>query len=177
MLKALHLPGGGGGGGLVVYQLSGEAAEGGGGDGGGKRRRKVALLFVTADKTVAQRALARAAPPGLPGPHARIMAHRERWMLPSPFCSRKSLQQRQSMQASRQRIARQLLAGGGSGGKRRVAQDGYRCFSSSVRQNQQQPPKSRPQDEAPQTTHFGFETIAEALKEQRGNHFTHSSTL
>ena len=63
MLKALHLPGGGGGGGLVVYQLSGEAAEGGGGDGGGKRRRKVALLFVTADKTVAQRALARAAPP------------------------------------------------------------------------------------------------------------------
>jgi len=66
MLKALHLPGGGGGGGLVVYQLSGEAAEGGGGDGGGKRRRKVALLFVTADKTVAQRALARAAPPACP---------------------------------------------------------------------------------------------------------------
>jgi len=80
------------------------------------------------------------------------------------------------MQASRQRIARQLLGGGGGGGQR-VAQEGYRCFSCSVRQNQQQPPKSRPQDEAPQTTHFGFETIAEALKEQRGNHFTHSSIL
>jgi len=92
------------------------------------------------------------------------------------LCSRKSLQQRKSMQASRQRIARQLLGSGGSGGNKRVAQAGYRCFSCSVRQNQQQPPKSRPQDEAPQTTHFGFETIAEALKEQRGKHFTHFST-
>ncbi|KAG9388391.1 ubiquinone biosynthesis methyltransferase coq5 protein [Pyrenophora tritici-repentis] len=66
------------------------------------------------------------------------------------------------MQASRQRIARQLLAGG----KRR---DSYRCFSCSARRNQEQPPKStRPQDGGnQQTTHFGFETIAEALKEQR----------
>ncbi|CAA9956583.1 ubiquinone biosynthesis methyltransferase coq5 protein [Pyrenophora teres f. maculata] len=70
------------------------------------------------------------------------------------------------MQASRQRIARQLLAGG----KRRVAGDRYRSFSCSVRQKQEQspPPKSRPQHGGEQqTTHFGFETIAEALKEQR----------
>ncbi|KAB2111013.1 hypothetical protein AG0111_0g1728 [Alternaria gaisen] len=66
------------------------------------------------------------------------------------------------MQASRQRIGRQLL----DGSKRRVAREPYRCFSCSVRQAQQTPPPKSPQD-GPQTTHFGFETISEALKEQR----------
>jgi len=87
MLKALHLPSGGGGG-LVVYQLSGEAAEGGG---SGKRRRKVALLFVTADTAVAQRALARDGPACPDHMRASWRIEKE-WKLPSPFCSRKLLQ-------------------------------------------------------------------------------------
>jgi hypothetical protein len=44
---------------------------------------------------------------------------------------------------------------------------GNRCFSCSARQEQQTPPPKPPQQRN-QTTHFGFETIAEALKEQRG---------
>ncbi|KAJ4371617.1 2-hexaprenyl-6-methoxy-1,4-benzoquinone methyltransferase [Neocucurbitaria cava] len=68
------------------------------------------------------------------------------------------------MQSSRTRIGRQLL----EGSKRRVVREPYRCFSCSVRQAQQQtPPPKSPQDGRPSTTHFGFETIAEALKEQR----------
>ncbi|EMD68041.1 hypothetical protein COCSADRAFT_108064 [Bipolaris sorokiniana ND90Pr] len=74
------------------------------------------------------------------------------------------------MQASRQQIGRQLL----SGRRRPAVGEAYRCFSCSTRQARPQhpssppppPPPKSPQD-APQTTHFGFETIAEALKEQR----------
>ncbi|KAI8935247.1 hypothetical protein NX059_007836 [Plenodomus lindquistii] len=66
------------------------------------------------------------------------------------------------MQTSRSRIGRQLLAG-----SRRGNVGGYRCFGCTPGQAQQQtPPPKSPQD-APSTTHFGFETIAEALKEQR----------
>ncbi|KAF1836143.1 ubiquinone/menaquinone biosynthesis methyltransferase ubiE [Decorospora gaudefroyi] len=71
------------------------------------------------------------------------------------------------MQASRQRIVgRQWL----ESSKRRVAREPpYRYFSCSQRQAQTPPPpKKSPQDgPASTTTHFGFETIAEALKEQR----------
>jgi hypothetical protein len=69
-----------------------------------------------------------------------------------------------NMQASRQRVARQLL----NGSKTRVAREPYRCFSCSVRQAQEQTPPPKSPRDAPQTTHFGFETISEALKEQRG---------
>ncbi|PSN73687.1 UbiE/COQ5 methyltransferase [Corynespora cassiicola Philippines] len=68
------------------------------------------------------------------------------------------------MRASRVLFRRQALAGV----KRRAAGEQYRCFSCSVRQAQQQqtpPPKSSRDSQG--TTHFGFETIAEALKEQR----------
>lgn len=69
-----------------------------------------------------------------------------------------------NMQASRTQIGRQLLAGS----KRKVARESYRCFSCSIRQAQQQtPPPKSPQD-GRGTTHFGFETVTEALKEQRG---------
>ncbi|KAI4642844.1 hypothetical protein J4E93_006913 [Alternaria ventricosa] len=70
------------------------------------------------------------------------------------------------MQTSRQRIGRQLLGGRKSG----VAREPYRCFSCSIRQAQQAtPPPKSPQNggSGQQTTHFGFETISEALKEQR----------
>lgn len=67
------------------------------------------------------------------------------------------------MQTSRTRLGRQLLAES----RRAARREPYRCFSCSVRQAQQQtPPPKAPQD-ARGTTHFGFETIAEALKEQR----------
>ncbi|KAL1801496.1 hypothetical protein ACET3X_001838 [Alternaria dauci] len=67
------------------------------------------------------------------------------------------------MQAPRQRIGRQLLGAS----KRRVAGEPYRCFSCSVRQAQQQTPPPKSPQNGSQTTHFGFETISEALKEQR----------
>lgn len=66
------------------------------------------------------------------------------------------------MQASRSRVGRQVLAASTRG---KIG--GYRCFGCTARQAQQQtPPPKSPQD-APSTTHFGFETISEALKEQR----------
>ncbi|KAF2830897.1 UbiE/COQ5 methyltransferase [Ophiobolus disseminans] len=67
------------------------------------------------------------------------------------------------MQASRTQIGRQLLAGS----KRRIAREPYRCFSCSIRQAQQQTPPPKPPQDVRGTTHFGFETVAEALKEQR----------
>ncbi|KAF1845521.1 UbiE/COQ5 methyltransferase [Cucurbitaria berberidis CBS 394.84] len=67
------------------------------------------------------------------------------------------------MQSSRTQLGRQLLGAS----KRRVAREPYRCFSCSVRQAQQQPPPPKSPQDGPSTTHFGFETIAEALKEQR----------
>ncbi|USP81500.1 uncharacterized protein yc1106_08774 [Curvularia clavata] len=72
------------------------------------------------------------------------------------------------MHAPRQQMGRQLLASS----KRRTVGESYRCFSCSIRQARPQqqspppPPPKSPQDGSP-TTHFGFETIAEALKEQR----------
>ena len=70
------------------------------------------------------------------------------------------------VQAPRTLLRRQLLAGG----KRRAVAVPYRCFSCSIRHAQQQtppPPPKSPQD-GQGTTHFGFETVTEALKEQRG---------
>ncbi|KAF2003736.1 UbiE/COQ5 methyltransferase, partial [Amniculicola lignicola CBS 123094] len=63
---------------------------------------------------------------------------------------------------SRVLLKRQLLAGG----KRRAIKEPFRCFSCSARQFQQ-PPSPKSSQDAPGTTHFGFETIAEALKEQK----------
>ncbi|KAL5118501.1 2-hexaprenyl-6-methoxy-1,4-benzoquinone methyltransferase [Pleosporales sp. CAS-2024a] len=69
------------------------------------------------------------------------------------------------MSASRTPLGRQLLAGGRHGA---AAREPYRCFSCKARHAQQHtPPPARPQDGAQATTHFGFETVAEALKEQR----------
>ncbi|KAF2193379.1 hypothetical protein K469DRAFT_549715 [Zopfia rhizophila CBS 207.26] len=68
-----------------------------------------------------------------------------------------------NIQTSKLLLRHQLL----EGAKRRISREPYRCFSCSIRhaQHQSQPPKS-PQD-TPGTTHFGFEKVAEALKEQR----------
>jgi len=70
-------------------------------------------------------------------------------------------------QATRVLARRQLLVEGTRG----VSRGGYRCFSCTARsgQGQQQTPAPRkdPRDPAG-TTHFGFETVAEALKEQKG---------
>lgn len=82
-----------------------------------------------------------------------------------------------SAQFARALFRRQLLAGS----KRRagvVEREQYRCFSCSVRQAQQQhtpPPKST--QDGPGTTHFGFQTVAEALKEQKGMLITISIAL
>ncbi|OCL08539.1 hypothetical protein AOQ84DRAFT_388780 [Glonium stellatum] len=43
----------------------------------------------------------------------------------------------------------------------------YRCLSCSAQNAQQQNTPPPPGQDAPKTTHFGFETIAEALKEQK----------
>ncbi|KAF2760287.1 ubiquinone biosynthesis methyltransferase coq5 [Pseudovirgaria hyperparasitica] len=54
--------------------------------------------------------------------------------------------------------------------RRTTEKGGYRCFSCSIRQSLQQssPRKVPPQkDEAGRTTHFGFETIDESLKESK----------
>jgi hypothetical protein len=95
---------------------------------------------------------------------ARAITHRESYAKRSSTCHPI---RHANMQASRTQIGRQLLAAS----KGRVAREPYRCFSCSVRQAQQQtpppPPPKAPQD-AQGTTHFGFETVAEALKEQRG---------
>ena len=45
----------------------------------------------------------------------------------------------------------------------------YRCFSSSIQNAQQQNTSPPPGQDTPKTTHFGFETIAEALKEEKGS--------
>ncbi|KAH9862601.1 hypothetical protein IAQ61_010019 [Plenodomus lingam] len=66
------------------------------------------------------------------------------------------------MQTSQSRIGRQLLVG-----LRRGNTGGHRCFSCTARQAQQQTPPPKNQQDAPSTTHFGFQTIAEAIKEQK----------
>lgn len=48
----------------------------------------------------------------------------------------------------------------------------YRCFSCSARQAQQQQTPPKPTQNNDGTTHFGFETVAEALKEQKGMSWT-----
>ncbi|ORY08519.1 UbiE/COQ5 methyltransferase [Clohesyomyces aquaticus] len=67
------------------------------------------------------------------------------------------------MQASRSLLSRQLLREVRQG----VAREPYRCFSCTVRHAQQQPPPPKSPQDAPGTTHFGFETVAEAIKEQK----------
>ncbi|EON68115.1 ubiquinone biosynthesis methyltransferase [Coniosporium apollinis CBS 100218] len=61
-------------------------------------------------------------------------------------------------------VRRQLLQGA-----RLAARQGpYRCFSSSVRHAEQPATKApQPEDNPPRTTHFGFETVSESLKESR----------
>ncbi|KAF2130196.1 UbiE/COQ5 methyltransferase [Dothidotthia symphoricarpi CBS 119687] len=68
------------------------------------------------------------------------------------------------MQTTRSRAARQLL----QKSRRGVgARESYRCFSCTAPTQQATPPPKSPQDGPGGTTHFGFETVAEALKEQR----------
>lgn len=70
-------------------------------------------------------------------------------------------------QSARFLVRGQRLAGGrrAVGGAERGQ---YRCFSCTARQSQQPqtPPKTTQKQDG--TTHFGFETVAEALKEQKG---------
>ncbi|KAJ4295406.1 2-hexaprenyl-6-methoxy-1,4-benzoquinone methyltransferase [Kalmusia sp. IMI 367209] len=69
-------------------------------------------------------------------------------------------------QSARLLSRRQLLAEG-KRSVRQVQRAQYRCFSCAAKQAQQQqtPPKSAQNNDG--TTHFGFETVAEALKEQK----------
>jgi hypothetical protein len=64
-------------------------------------------------------------------------------------------------QSTRVLFRRQLLAGGRPTGQ-------YRCLSCTVRQAQQPQSPPKPAQNRDGTTHFGFETVAEALKEQKG---------
>ncbi|KAF2874477.1 ubiE/COQ5 methyltransferase family-domain-containing protein [Massariosphaeria phaeospora] len=67
-------------------------------------------------------------------------------------------------QASRILLRRQFL----EGGRTRVSRGSERGFSCSVRRYaQQQQPGPGPERKSTQTTHFGFETVAEGVKEQR----------
>ncbi|KAF2468503.1 ubiquinone biosynthesis methyltransferas-like protein coq5 [Lindgomyces ingoldianus] len=68
-----------------------------------------------------------------------------------------------SIQASRSLLRRQLLGDV----KRRVAREPYRCFSCTFPHAQQHTPPPKSPRDAPGTTHFGFETVAEAMKEQK----------
>lgn len=70
-----------------------------------------------------------------------------------------------NMQTSRARIARPLLDA-----STRAMRQPARCFCASSPRGVREPPPPPPLPKAPQdgTTHFGFETVAEALKEQRG---------
>src|SRR4051812_29660810 len=52
-------------------------------------------------------------------------------------------------------------------GKKSVVRQPYRYFSCSIRPAQEQRPSPNHSQDAPRTTHFGFETVAEALKEQK----------
>ncbi|KAF2804704.1 ubiquinone/menaquinone biosynthesis methyltransferase ubiE [Mytilinidion resinicola] len=56
---------------------------------------------------------------------------------------------------------RQLLLSARAAARR----EPYRCFSCSIRHEQQTPPP--PGENGNRTTHFGFETVAEALKEKK----------
>ncbi|KAJ8108649.1 hypothetical protein OPT61_g8022 [Boeremia exigua] len=66
------------------------------------------------------------------------------------------------MQTSRVRIGRQLLEV-----RTRIAREPARCFSASAARCVKEPPSPPPKAPQDGTTHFGFETIAEVLKEQR----------
>ncbi|KAF2261946.1 hypothetical protein CC78DRAFT_520874 [Lojkania enalia] len=68
-----------------------------------------------------------------------------------------------NMQASKTLFRRQLLGGLKW---RRTAREPYRCFSCSIRHEQEPSPSKFPQDTAG-TTHFGYETVDEALKEHK----------
>lgn len=70
--------------------------------------------------------------------------------------------------ATRTLLRKQLLAEGRQI-NRNVGREQYRCFSCSVRNGQQQQSTPPPLPKSsPATTHFGFETIDEGLKEQKG---------
>jgi 2-methoxy-6-polyprenyl-1,4-benzoquinol methylase len=71
------------------------------------------------------------------------------------------------MQTSRVRIGRQLLDA-----RTRLVREPVRCFSASAAKSVKEPPSPPPKASQDGTTHFGFETIAEAMKEQRGEHGT-----
>ncbi|KAJ4397962.1 2-hexaprenyl-6-methoxy-1,4-benzoquinone methyltransferase [Didymella pomorum] len=66
------------------------------------------------------------------------------------------------MQATRIRIGRQLLDARTSVGRNSV-----RSFAASAPRGVREPPPPPQRDAQDGTTHFGFETVAEALKEQR----------
>ena len=72
-----------------------------------------------------------------------------------------------AMQTSRVHVGRQLLRA-----RARVGCEPVRAFSVSAPRGVKEPPPPPPPPKNTQdgTTHFGFETIAEALKEQRGGH-------
>ncbi|KAF2203572.1 hypothetical protein GQ43DRAFT_411304 [Delitschia confertaspora ATCC 74209] len=58
---------------------------------------------------------------------------------------------------------RQLLHNAGRG----MVREQSRCFSCSSRHAQQPTNPPKPSQDAPRLTHFGFETVAEAIKEQK----------
>ncbi|KAF2139404.1 uncharacterized protein K452DRAFT_289960, partial [Aplosporella prunicola CBS 121167] len=66
------------------------------------------------------------------------------------------------MNSSRLVLRRQLLRDVAAGAKR----EPYRCFSCAARYAQQQAPR-QPGSQQEKTTHFGFETVAESLKESK----------
>lgn len=71
-----------------------------------------------------------------------------------------------AMQTSRIRVGRQLLDA-----RTRIGRETVRAFSASAPRGVKEPPPPPPPNNTQDgTTHFGFETIAEALKEQRGKH-------
>ena len=89
-------------------------------------------------------------------------AHHRRKVAPSlADCSTTTF----AMQTSRVHIGRQLLRA-----RARVGCESVRTFSISAPRGVKEPPPPPPKDTQDGTTHFGFETIAEALKEQRGEH-------
>ncbi|KAF2628848.1 UbiE/COQ5 methyltransferase [Macroventuria anomochaeta] len=66
------------------------------------------------------------------------------------------------MQTTRARLGRQLLDA-----RTRAIREPVRCFSASASRGVREPPPPPPKAPQDGTTHFGFETVAEALKEQR----------
>lgn len=117
-----------------------------------------------------------------PGPHSELARPRASARLRCPESRRTSRQDccfcfpliipgTMNAQATRTLLKKQLLAEGRRA-SRNVGREQFRCFSCSVRNGQQPPQHSTPPPKSSTTsqgtTHFGFETIDEALKEQKG---------